>query len=263
MDRTAALKVFESLGSGLRMDLFCLLVQAGERGKVAGEIADALEIPATNLSFHLKAMLQAGLVTVRQEGRFLRYRANVPHMLRVLAFVMENCALADAGARRLRERGCASRDRAGPEWRRLERLNRDLRLRVRCSAFLDHEHRGDHGHRERGAQRGRRRWREQLRPREVEEALRERGSGGREVPREPAADGSRGEDQSAERSHGGERRRDGSAHSTRLEKPSSGKRRRASSRRSRSMGSSGAWFVIESPFRVARAAGPFREGCAS
>ena len=96
MDRSSALKVFESLGSSLRLDLFCMLVQAGETGHVAGEIADALEIPATNLSFHLKGMLAANLVTVRQEGRFLRYRANVPHMLRVLAFVMENCAQAGA-----------------------------------------------------------------------------------------------------------------------------------------------------------------------
>ena len=98
MDRSSTLKVFESLGSSVRLDIFCMLVQAGEAGLVAGEIADALEIPATNLSFHLKAMLQANLVTVRQEGRFLRYRANVSNMLRVLAYVMENCAQAEAGA---------------------------------------------------------------------------------------------------------------------------------------------------------------------
>jgi DNA-binding transcriptional ArsR family regulator len=111
MDRSAALKVFESLGSSLRLDIFCLLVQAGEAGKVAGEIAEALDLPATNLSFHLKAMLQAGLVSVRQEGRYLRYRANVPHMLRVLAYVMENCAQAEAGAG-----ACvAGRRRAVPE----------------------------------------------------------------------------------------------------------------------------------------------------
>jgi len=98
VDRSVVLKVFESLGSGLRLDLFCVLVQAGEAGRVAGEIAETLEIPSTNLSFHLKAMLQANLVTVRQEGRFQRYRANVPHMLRVLAYVMENCARAEDGA---------------------------------------------------------------------------------------------------------------------------------------------------------------------
>ncbi|MGE0357261.1 MAG: ArsR/SmtB family transcription factor [Burkholderiales bacterium] len=97
MDRSAALKVFESLGSSLRLDIFCQLVQAGEAGKVAGEISEHLGIPATNLSFHLKAMLQAGLVSVSHEGRFQRYRANVPHMLRVMAFVMENCARAEAG----------------------------------------------------------------------------------------------------------------------------------------------------------------------
>jgi DNA-binding transcriptional ArsR family regulator len=116
MDRSEVLKVFESLGSGLRLDLFCLLVQAGEEGRVAGEIAEALEIPATNLSFHLKAMLQASLVTVRQEGRFLRYRANVPHMLRVLAHVMENCARADAGegaCARSRAHGAAARAAPG------------------------------------------------------------------------------------------------------------------------------------------------------
>ena len=106
MDRESTLKVFESLGSSVRLDIFCMLVQAGEAGLVAGEIAEALEIPATNLSFHLKGMLQAGLVSVRQEGRFLRYRANVSHMLRVLAFVMENCARAEAG-----DAVCAARPR--------------------------------------------------------------------------------------------------------------------------------------------------------
>ena len=98
MDRPTVLKASESLGSGVRLDIFCLLVQAGQEGRVAGEIAEALDIPPTNLSFHLKGMLQASLVSVRQEGRYLRYRANVPHMLRVLAFVMENCARAEAGA---------------------------------------------------------------------------------------------------------------------------------------------------------------------
>ncbi len=110
MERSTVLKVFESLGSGLRLDIFCLLVQAGEAGRVAGEISESLDIPATNLSFHLKDMLQANLVLVRQEGRFLRYRANVPHMLRVIAFVMENCARADAG-----EATCvAAKGRAAP-----------------------------------------------------------------------------------------------------------------------------------------------------
>ena len=92
MDKTASRKVFQSLASPLRLDIFCVLVHAGQQGMVAGELADALEVPATNLSFHLKAMLASELVTVQTEGRYQRYRANVAHMLRVLAFLMQNCA---------------------------------------------------------------------------------------------------------------------------------------------------------------------------
>lgn len=98
MDKSVARRMFESLASGLRLDVFCFLVQSGDRGRVAGEIAAALGVAPTNLSFHLKAMLASGLVSVQPEGRYQRYRANVPNVLRVLAFVMENCAQAGACA---------------------------------------------------------------------------------------------------------------------------------------------------------------------
>ena len=91
MDRPAVLKAFESLSSGVRLDVFRLLVEAGAGGLVAGQIAQAIGIPATNLSFHMKALRKAGLVTVQTEGRFQRYRANVPQMLRVMAYVTESC----------------------------------------------------------------------------------------------------------------------------------------------------------------------------
>ncbi len=58
---------------------------------VAGEIATTLEIPPTNLSFHLKALTQAKLVTVEQEGRFQRYRANLSLMLDLIAYLTEEC----------------------------------------------------------------------------------------------------------------------------------------------------------------------------
>ena len=63
MDKTTATTVFESLASGVRLDVFRLLVKQGPEGLVAGEIAAALGVPATNLSFHLKALTQAGLLT--------------------------------------------------------------------------------------------------------------------------------------------------------------------------------------------------------
>jgi len=58
---------------------------------VAGEIATALDIPSTNLSFHLKTMTQALLITVEQQGRFQRYRANFPLMVETIAYLTEEC----------------------------------------------------------------------------------------------------------------------------------------------------------------------------
>lgn len=58
---------------------------------VAGEIATTLDVPPANLSFHLKALTQAGLLTVTHEGRFLRYRANIALMMKLIAYLTEEC----------------------------------------------------------------------------------------------------------------------------------------------------------------------------
>ncbi len=91
MEQISALKVFESLSSGLRLDIYRLLVRTGPAGLVAGEIASLLDIPPTNLSFHLKALTQAQLVSVVQEGRFQRYRANLALMQDLIAYLTEEC----------------------------------------------------------------------------------------------------------------------------------------------------------------------------
>jgi DNA-binding transcriptional ArsR family regulator len=91
MDKITATTAFESLSSGVRLDVFRLLVKQGLEGMVAGEIASTLAIPPTNLSFHLKAMTNARMLTVEQEGRFQRYRANLPLMLDLIAYLTEEC----------------------------------------------------------------------------------------------------------------------------------------------------------------------------
>ena len=95
MDKTTATTLFESLSSGVRLDVFRLLVRHAHTGKVAGEIASKLDVPPTNLSFHLKALNFANLVTVEQEGRFQRYRANIPLMLDLIAYLTEECCAGD------------------------------------------------------------------------------------------------------------------------------------------------------------------------
>lgn len=93
MEKNTATSIFESLSSGVRLDVYRLLVKKGAEGMVAGEIASALDVPPTNLSFHLKALTQAGLITMEQEGRFQRSRANIPLMLDLIAYLTEECCV--------------------------------------------------------------------------------------------------------------------------------------------------------------------------
>lgn len=99
-----ASSLFEALSSAIRLDIFRLLVRYAPDGLVAGEIGRHLNLPATNLSFHLKSLTHSGLVSVEKEGRFLRYRASIPLMLDLIAFLTDNCCQGDSGkCRRYRE----------------------------------------------------------------------------------------------------------------------------------------------------------------
>ena len=91
MEKQLATTLFESLASGVRLDIFRLLVKNAPDGLVAGEIATLLALPPTNLSFHLKALTQAGLLGVIQEGRYQRYRANLPLMQELIAYLTAEC----------------------------------------------------------------------------------------------------------------------------------------------------------------------------
>ena len=94
MESKTAANIFEALSSEVRLDLFRLLVKNAPQGLVAGEIARQLDIPSTNLSFHLKAVVHSGLVMVEKEGRFMRYKASIPLMLEVIAYLTSECCSA-------------------------------------------------------------------------------------------------------------------------------------------------------------------------
>jgi len=83
--------VFTCLSSDVRLDIFRCLVREEPDGLVAGDIAEKLEIPPTNLSFHLKALTQAGLLNVNRQGRFQRYRANIAQMTAVTDWLQSQC----------------------------------------------------------------------------------------------------------------------------------------------------------------------------
>jgi DNA-binding transcriptional ArsR family regulator len=80
-----------ALAQDSRLAAFRLLVQAGPEGLAAGEIAERLGIPASTLSFHMKALSHAGLVESRHESRFIYYSANFEAMNALLDYLSDNC----------------------------------------------------------------------------------------------------------------------------------------------------------------------------
>lgn len=91
MKTDTALAALAALSQRTRLDVFRHLVQAGLEGAAVGSIADALSVPAPTLSFHLKELSHADLVSSRQEGRFIRYTANFAAMNDLVAYLTENC----------------------------------------------------------------------------------------------------------------------------------------------------------------------------
>lgn len=91
METARAASVFESLASGVRLEVVRLLVKTGPQGLVAGDIAAALQLPPTNLSFHLKALVQSSLIGVEPQGRYLRYRANMALLSELIQFLVAEC----------------------------------------------------------------------------------------------------------------------------------------------------------------------------
>ena len=91
MESSSAVAALSALAQENRLDVFRLLVQTGPGGMAAGDVAERLEIPPATLSFHLAQLRQAGLLSMRRDGRSLIYSANYDGMNALMAFLTENC----------------------------------------------------------------------------------------------------------------------------------------------------------------------------
>ncbi|MCW5602441.1 metalloregulator ArsR/SmtB family transcription factor [Nitrosomonas sp.] len=91
METNTAIKILAALAQETRLTIFRTLVQTGEYGLSAGQLAKELNIPNATLSFHLKELTHAELVIARQESRFIYYSANFTTMNALLGYLTENC----------------------------------------------------------------------------------------------------------------------------------------------------------------------------
>ncbi len=91
MEIIQAVRAMSALAQESRLETFRLLVTCGEQGMPAGQIAEGLDIPPATLSFHLKELSNAGLITQHREGRARVYRLNVEAMRALFGYLMEEC----------------------------------------------------------------------------------------------------------------------------------------------------------------------------
>lgn len=96
MEINDAVTALAAIAQETRLAVFRALVVAGPDGLSAGRIADALAVAPATLSFHLKELDRAGLVSARQDGRYILYSANFAQMNALLAFLTENCCRGSA-----------------------------------------------------------------------------------------------------------------------------------------------------------------------
>lgn len=91
MDNENAIRALAALAQEHRLAIFRRLVASGEVGQTAGQLADAAGIAPQGLSFHVKELERAGLVTAEREGRYIRYRLATPRMRDLITFLLEDC----------------------------------------------------------------------------------------------------------------------------------------------------------------------------
>lgn len=91
MDEVTVIRSLAALAQEVRLRVFRALVVAGSEGLTPGVLADRLGVAPNTLSFHLKELIHAGLISQERQGRNLVYRASFATMNGLLGYLTENC----------------------------------------------------------------------------------------------------------------------------------------------------------------------------
>ena len=86
-----AVLVLGSLAQPARLRTFRLLVKAGEEGMCAGDLSRRLDVPKPTMSFHLKELSTAGLISSKREGRSITYAIRTQGIQQLMTFLTEDC----------------------------------------------------------------------------------------------------------------------------------------------------------------------------
>lgn len=95
MDSKIIVTRLAALAQESRLAIFRELVQAGASGLSAGKISERTQTAPNSVSFHMKELVHAGLVTSRQEGRYVIYNAQYAAMNELIAALTEDCCKGD------------------------------------------------------------------------------------------------------------------------------------------------------------------------
>ena len=91
MEINEAVEALAALAQETRLRIFRLLVEAGPDGLSVGRIGEKLKVPGATLSFHLKELARAGLISSRQEKQFFYYSVDFSRMAALMTFLTQNC----------------------------------------------------------------------------------------------------------------------------------------------------------------------------
>lgn len=96
MEEIDVVRSLAALAQSARLSVFRALVITGPQGLTPGALADTIGVPASTLSFHLKELMHAGLVSQQRDGRNLIYRAAFDRMNGLLDYLTAHCCQGEA-----------------------------------------------------------------------------------------------------------------------------------------------------------------------
>jgi DNA-binding transcriptional ArsR family regulator len=96
MEEKYVIKALAALAQPNRLQIFRSLVVKGGEGLTPALLAADLGLPANTLSFHLKELMNADLISQERSGRNLIYRAQYDRMNAVLSYLTQNCCQGEA-----------------------------------------------------------------------------------------------------------------------------------------------------------------------